>query len=88
MDKVLDIVFVSQDYKAQISESDEISVSRGDLVELISTKDSGKPRCFIRMFDSGEAPKEGWVPTEILEFSPNSHALNGKENGDAEFRKR
>ncbi|XP_070068460.1 obscurin isoform X3 [Drosophila takahashii] len=88
MDAVADIVFVSRDYQAQAMATDEISVSRGDLVELISSKASEKSRCFVRMFDSGDSPKEGWVPIEILEFNPTmSSSSNGKESGDAEFRK-
>ncbi|XP_026836119.1 obscurin isoform X2 [Drosophila erecta] len=87
MDAVADIVFVSRDYQAQSLASDEISVSRGDLVELISSKASEKSRCFVRMFDSGDSPKEGWVPIEILEFNPTMSSSNGKESGDAEFRK-
>ncbi|XP_043948228.1 obscurin isoform X2 [Drosophila biarmipes] len=87
MDAVADIVFVSRDYQAQSMASDEISVSRGDLVELISSKASEKSRCFVRMFDSGDSPKEGWVPIEILEFNPTMSSSNGKESGDAEFRK-
>ncbi|XP_039228488.1 obscurin isoform X7 [Drosophila yakuba] len=87
MDAVADIVFVSRDYQAQSLASDEISVSRGDLVELISSKASEKSRCFVRMFDSGDSPKEGWVPIEILEFNPTMSGSNGKESGDAEFRK-
>jgi len=89
--------------------TDEISVSRGDLVELISSKASEKSRyvvgtpniinngpfeqsitffrCFVRMFDSGDSPKEGWVPIDILEFNPTMSSSNGKESGDAEFRK-
>ncbi|XP_032570248.1 obscurin isoform X7 [Drosophila sechellia] len=39
------------------------------------------------MFDSGDSPKEGWVPIEILEFNPTMSSSNGKESGDAEFRK-
>ncbi|EDW57066.1 GM15480 [Drosophila sechellia] len=84
---VADIVFVSRDYQAQSLATDEISVSRGDLVELISSKASEKSRCFVRMFDSGDSPKEGWVPIEILEFNPTMSSSNGKESGDAEFRK-
>ncbi|XP_033152751.1 obscurin isoform X8 [Drosophila mauritiana] len=87
MDAVADIVFVSRDYQAQSLATDEISVSRGDLVELISSKASEKSRCFVRMFDSGDSPKEGWVPIEILEFNPTMSSSNGKESGDAEFRK-
>uniref|UniRef100_A0A6P4FNS7 Muscle M-line assembly protein unc-89 isoform X5 n=1 Tax=Drosophila rhopaloa TaxID=1041015 RepID=A0A6P4FNS7_DRORH len=87
MDAVADIVFVSRDYQAQSMATDEISVSRGDLVELISSKASEKSRCFVRMFDSGDSPKEGWVPIEILEFNPTMSSSNGKESGDAEFRK-
>ncbi|XP_016928763.3 obscurin isoform X6 [Drosophila suzukii] len=87
MDAVADIVFVSRDYQAQTMATDEISVSRGDLVELISSKASEKSRCFVRMFDSGDSPKEGWVPIDILEFNPTMSSSNGKESGDAEFRK-
>nr|NP_001286806.1 obscurin, isoform H [Drosophila melanogaster]AHN56601.1 obscurin, isoform H [Drosophila melanogaster] len=87
MDAVADIVFVSRDYQAQSLATDEISVSRGDLVELISSKASEKSRCFVRMFDSGDSPKEGWVPIDILEFNPTMSSSNGKESGDAEFRK-
>jgi len=39
------------------------------------------------MFDSGDSPKEGWVPIDILEFNPTMSSSNGKESGDAEFRK-
>nr|XP_016928763.1 obscurin isoform X5 [Drosophila suzukii] len=87
MDAVADIVFVSRDYQAQTMATDEISVSRGDLVELISSKATEKSRCFVRMFDSGDSPKEGWVPIDILEFNPTMSSSNGKESGDAEFRK-
>nr|XP_043066936.1 obscurin [Drosophila bipectinata] len=87
MDTVSDIVFVNRDYQAQSKASDEISVSRGDLVELITTKSAEKSRCFVRIFDSGDNPKEGWVPIEILEFNPTMSSSNGKDNGDAEFRK-
>ncbi|XP_017045137.1 obscurin isoform X2 [Drosophila ficusphila] len=88
MDAVADIVFVNRDYQAQSMATDEISVSRGDLVELISSKASEKSRCFVRIFDSGDSPKEGWVPIEVLEFNPTMSSSNGKESvGDAEFRK-
>ncbi|XP_030557678.1 obscurin isoform X1 [Drosophila novamexicana] len=88
MNKTFDLVFVNQNYQAQTS--DAVSVTRGDLVELVNTiSNIGEKRCFIRVFDGVNSVKEGLVPMEILEVNTNALALDTNANAaDLEFRKR
>ncbi|XP_039955250.1 obscurin-like isoform X3 [Bactrocera tryoni] len=92
------ILVINQEFLAD--SPDSISLSRGDLVEILKTTEGDafsreklrdfKPelnsRWYVRLFGSTENGKEGWIPTNILDFSNDSVSVFGNKGDDANFR--
>uniref|UniRef100_A0A0K8VGA2 SH3 domain-containing protein n=3 Tax=Bactrocera latifrons TaxID=174628 RepID=A0A0K8VGA2_BACLA len=99
MESIDNILVINQDFLAD--SPDSISLSRGDLVEIIKTTEGDtfsreklrdfKPelnlRWYVRLFGSTENCKEGWIPTNILDFSNDSVSAFGNKGDDANFRR-
>ncbi|XP_039955247.1 obscurin-like isoform X2 [Bactrocera tryoni] len=98
MESIDNILVINQEFLAD--SPDSISLSRGDLVEILKTTEGDafsreklrdfKPelnsRWYVRLFGSTENGKEGWIPTNILDFSNDSVSVFGNKGDDANFR--
>ncbi|XP_017469983.1 PREDICTED: uncharacterized protein LOC108361757, partial [Rhagoletis zephyria] len=93
------ILVINQEFLAD--SPDSITLSRGDLVEVLKISE-GNPfpkgklrdlnpelnsRWYVRLFGSNENCKEGWIPTKILDFSPDSVSVFGNKGDDPAFRR-
>uniref|UniRef100_A0A0A1WXQ2 Muscle M-line assembly protein unc-89 n=1 Tax=Zeugodacus cucurbitae TaxID=28588 RepID=A0A0A1WXQ2_ZEUCU len=99
MESIDNILVINQEFLADSPGS--ISLSRGDLVEVLKTAEGDtfsrdklrdfKPkldsRWYVRLFGSTENCKEGWIPTNILDFSSDSVSVFGNKGEDAAFRR-
>ncbi|XP_049307131.1 obscurin isoform X3 [Bactrocera dorsalis] len=99
MESIDNILVINQEFLAD--SPDSISLSRGDLVEILKTTNGDtfsreklrdfKPelnlRWYVRLFGSTENCKEGWIPTNILDFSNDSVSAFGNKGEDENFRR-
>ncbi|CAD7011481.1 unnamed protein product [Ceratitis capitata] len=93
------ILVINQEFLAD--SPDSISLSRGDLVEVLKTMEGDtfprgklrdyKPelnsRWYVRLFGSSDNCKEGWIPTNILDFSNDTVSIFGNKAEDPAFRR-